>query len=194
MSESFEFSEQLAFGKEWESQAKDHLQELFTSISVSNIDYDNRPELQRAGVDVLFQQESTKIDVKTQRHKYLSTGNLPIEVASVIEDEVPGWFWESDADLVVWVYPNKAATNLHKTGYLMPLTKGLRDWFDDRASDFRFVTVETTGQYGTYHTGCRLVPTDKFPDEYLVEFDPRLPTDRETPQSDLARWAGEHNE
>lgn len=194
MSKTLDFDEQLAFGTEWERRAKDHLRELFAAVSVSNIDYDEDPELQRAGIDVLFQQDETSIDVKTQRHEHIETGNLPIEMLSVVEDGVPGWFWEADSDLVVWVYPNKPKTNLYKTGYLMPLTDGLRDWVDENAEEFRYVRTETSGRYGEYHTGCRLIPVDSFPDEYLVEFDPRLPTDRESPQSDIQRWVGETDE
>ena len=194
MSKTFDFDEQLTFGTDWEQRAKDHLRELFAAVSVSNIDYNEDPELQRAGVDVLFQQDETTIDVKTQRHDHIETGNLPIEMLSVVEEGVPGWFWEADSDLVVWVYPNKAKTNLYKTGYLMPLTDGLRDWVDENAEQFRYVRTETTGRYGEYHTGCRLIPVDAFPDEYLVEFDPRLPTDRESPQSDIQRWVGDTDE
>jgi len=190
MSEAFDFDEQLEFGTDWEQQAKSHLQELFTAVSVANIDYNERPELQRAGVDVLFRKDETTIDVKTQSHKYVDSGKLPIEIVSVVEQNVPGWFWDADSDLIVWVYPNKAKTNLHKTGYLMPLTDGLRDWVDERADEFRYIQTQTNGRYGTYHTGCRLVPIDAFPSEYLVEFDPRLPTKRDTPQSDIQKWVG----
>jgi len=194
VSKTFDFDERLQFGNNWEERAKNHLQELFTAISVSNIDYDQRPELQRAGIDVLFQREETQIDIKTQSHEYIETGNLPVEMLSVVEDAVPGWFWDSDSDLIVWVYPNKAKTNLHKTGYLMPLTDGLRDWVDENAEQFRYIRTRTTGRYGEYHTGCRLIPVDTFPGEYLVAFDPRLPTDRESPQSDIRKWVGESGE
>lgn len=185
VSEAYSFDEQLAFGKRWEQRAKTHLRELFASVAVTNIDYDTRPELQRAGIDVLFQQSETSIDIKTQRHEHIDSGNLPIEVMSVVEKQKPGWFWEADSDLVVWVYPNKPETNLYKTGYLMPLTEGLRDWFDDCAEEFRYTRIPNDG----YHTGVRLVPINEFPEEYLVEFDPRLPTERETPQSDITEWA-----
>lgn len=190
MTETFDFDTQLDFGKEWERQASEHLQELLASVSVSNIDFDERPDLQRAGVDSIFRQDRADIDIKTQRHEHTTSENLPIEVASVLEEGVPGWFWEAESDLVVWVFPNKAATNLYHTGYMMPLTEGLRNWFDEHSDEFRFVRSKTTGRYGEYHTGCRLVPIESFPDEYLVKFDPRLPTERETPQSDLTEWAG----
>jgi hypothetical protein len=188
-SDPYDFDEQLNFGTDWEAAAKKHLRELFTSISVSNISYDEEPELQRAGIDVLFQKENTKIDIKTQRHEHAHSPNLPIEVMSVMEDHEPGWFYTADSDLVVWIYPNKAETNVYKTGYLMTLTDGLREWFNERSDEFDFTRIPNRGRYGEYDTGCRLVPIKEIPDEYLVEFDPRLPTDRETPQSDIMRWA-----
>lgn len=188
--EPFDFDEQLNFGSDWESAAKTHLKELFSSISVSNIDYDDRPELQRAGIDVLFQQEQTKIDIKTQDHKYTKSDSLPFELLSVVEKTEPGWFVEAESDLVVWIYPNKAETNVYKRGYLMTLTEGLREWFHDNADNYRYTEVPNTGRYGDYHTGIRLVTIGDIPEEYLVEFDPRLPTDRETPQSDITEWAG----
>lgn len=186
--EAFDFDEQLNFGNKWESAAKDHLKELFSAISVSNIDYNDRPELQRAGIDVLFQKEQTTIDVKTQSHEYAFSDNLPIEILSVVEEMEPGWFIKADSDLVVWVFPNKAKTNLYKRGYLMTLTKGLRKWFKENADDYRYQKIPNSGRYGDYHTGVRLVKIEDIPNEYLVEFDPRLPTDRETPQSDIMRW------
>jgi len=186
-----DFDEQLNFGTDWESTAKEHLKELFTSISVSNISYENDPELQRAGIDVLFQNETTKIDVKTQRHKHTNSPNLPFEVASVLEENEPGWFWEANSDLIIWIYPNKAQTNLYHTGYLMTLSDGLRNWFDETHDEYEFKSIPNSGRYGEYHTGCYMVPIDDIPEEYLVEFDPRLPTDRETPQSDIMRWVDE---
>lgn len=188
-SEPFSFIEQLEFGNEWEEVATDHLHELFMSVSATNIDYDERPELQRAGIDTILSKEQPTIDIKTQRYEYTKSENLPIETVSVLEDQKPGWFYHADSDMVVWVYPNKAETNLYKTGYLMPLTDGLREWFDDRYADFEFKRIPNqTAKYGEYHTGIRLVPIDTFPDEYLVSFDPRLPVDRETPQSDILSW------
>jgi len=184
----YDFDEQLDFGTDWEATAKEHLKELFTSVSVSNIDYDQNPELQRAGIDVLFQKGEPKIDVKTQRYEHTKSPNLPIEIMSVMSEDKPGWFWEAESDLIVWIYPNKAKNNLYKTGYLMTLTDGLREWFRDTSDEYDFKRIPNSGRYGDYYTGCVMVPISDFPDEYLVEFDPRLPTNRETPQSDIMRW------
>lgn len=189
--EPFDFDEQLEFGKEWEKEATKHLKDMFFAMSSVNVDYDQYPELQRAGIDSILQKEQATIDVKTQSNKYTDSGNLPIETVSVLEEGVPGWFVDADSDMIVWVYPNKPKTNLYKTGYLMPLTDAVREWvftWIDGANKDRFVAVPNEGSKGEYHTGNWLVPIKEFPDQYLVEFDPRLPTDKETPQSDIMEW------
>jgi len=186
VSEPFSFQEQLEFGKRWEEYATERLETLLTSISMRNIDYETEPELQRAGIDSILSRSEPSIDIKTQKYEYTKTGNLPIETMSVEEESIPGWFYTSDSDLIVWVYPNQAATNLYQTGYFMPHTEALRDWFNDQINQFTRKRIPNEG----YHTAVRLVPIESFPDEFLVEFDPRLPTDRETPQSDIMKWAG----
>ena len=189
MSEAAKFSEDLAFGLEWENQATERLETLLLSVRATNIDYSKRPELQRAGIDSILTQDQPTFDVKCQRHKYASSSNLPIETQSVAEKGKLGWFYTSDADMIVWIFPNKVGTNLHKTGYLMPLHDGLREWVKDEFESFRRFEKKNTGEFGDYTTEGLLIPIDKFPTEYLVEFDPRLPTDRETPQSDIMTWA-----
>ena len=185
------FEDDLAFGLEWEERASERLEEILLSVRATNVDYAKRPELQRAGIDSILGKERPTFDVKVQSNHHTDTGNLPIEVMSVVEDMEPGWFYTSDADMVVWLYENKAGTNLHHTGYLMPLRDGLIEWFNDRKDEFRRITKPNKGQYGdNYTTVCRLVPIEQFPAEYLAEFDPRLPNDRETSQSDLGEWGG----
>lgn len=183
--EPFDFDEQLAFGEEWERRVSERLNSLLKSISVENISFDENPELQLSGVDAVLKRENPQFDVKTQSHKHIATGNLPIETWSKFEQSTPGWFYTSESDIVVWVYPNKAHTNLYRKGYFMMLGEGIRGWFNDRHDRYRSIEVQNTG----WMTKCRLVPIEDFPDEYLVEFDPRIPTDRDTPQSDLSKWS-----
>jgi len=180
----YRFTEQLEFGKRWEERAKPHLKRLLTSVQLSNVSHDRRPELQEAGIDHIVSKDTAKIDVKTYSHEKLSERAICIEVASSLEHGTPGWFWDTESDLMVVVYPNKAETNLAKTAYMMPFNTGVREWFREEKDRFDFARVPNPG----YHTGVYWVPVDSFPDEFLVEFDPRLPTDRETPQSDLAKW------
>jgi len=179
-----DFESDLEFGKRWESFASARLRELLPKFSMDNVSYDKRPELQRAGIDTIFKQRDPAIDVKTQRHHHADSDNLPIETVSAQENDTPDWFYTSEADVIVWVFPNAAGTNLYHRGYFMPHTDGLIEWFNDCITDYRRITKDN----GEWTTACRLVPIDDFPAEYLVEFDPRLPTDRETPQSDLTKW------
>lgn len=181
-----DFEEDLNFGKKWERIASNRLRELLPSFSIDNVDYERRPELQRAGIDTILQRDEPTLDIKTQRYKHTDTGNLPIEVWSDETGSTPGWFYTSTADLIVWVYENRAGTNLYKRGYFMPHSDALVEWFNDRYGDYHRIKKDN----GDWTTVCRLVPIDDFPDEFLVEFDPRLPNDRETPQSDLGKWTG----
>lgn len=190
MSEPFSFEEQLQFGKKWEKYASERLETLLTSISMKNIDYDADPEMQRAGIDSILSRSQPSIDIKTQQYEYTKTGNMPIETMSVEEKSVPGWFYTSESDLIVWVYPNRAGTNLHRTGYFMPHSDELREWFNHRLDEFTRKRIPNED----YHSAVRLVPIDSFPDEFLVEFDPRLPTDKETPQSDIMKWVSDNND
>jgi len=184
MSEPYSFEEQLEFGKEWERRVSDRLEDILTVYAAQNISFDDEPEMQLAGIDTILQKNNPQIDVKTQSYKNTQTGNLPIEVVSVMEADPPkkGWFLKTEADLIVWVGENKAGTNLYHKGYFMPMI--VRDWLNERLGKYRYVSIENE----EWTTGVRLVPIKDFPDEYLIEFDPRLPTDKETPQSDIARW------
>lgn len=182
-----DFSEDLEFGKKWEQLASSRLKKLLPSFSIDNVEYEHRPELQLAGIDTILQQRNPTLDIKTQDYEYVETGNLPIEVWSDIDSGDPGWFYTGDADLIVWVYENSVGTNLHHKGYFMPHTEELVEWVNDKIDDLpesRRVEVLNDG----WTTVCWLIPIEDFPKEYLVEFDPRLPNDRDTPQSDLTTW------
>lgn len=185
--EPYDFDEQKAFGLKWEHRVADRLDSLLQSISVKNIAFEDNPRLQLSGVDAVLEKERPEFDVKVQAHEYIETGNLPIEVKSDVEQGKIGWFYMSNSDMVVWVYPNKAKDNLYHRGYFMMLNDGIKEWFNERREQDPKKPVPNE----LWTTMIRLVPIEDFPDEYLVEFDPRLPSDRDTPQSDLEKWGGD---
>lgn len=187
-----DFEEDLEFGKKWEQLVSSYLKKLLPKFSIDNVEYERRPELQRAGIDTILAQEQPTLDVKTNRNRYLGTGNLPIEIWSDHEAGVPGWFYTSEADLIVWVWENQAGTNCHHRGYFMPHSQELIEWANekmDELPDWR----RRTKQNESWETVFWLFPIDEFPDEFLVEFDPRPPNERETPQSDLSAWTDTDN-
>jgi hypothetical protein len=184
-----DFAEDLADAKEWEAFGVERIEELLLSTRATNVSYEDRPELQRAGIDGILTETRPSFDTKVQDYGHTGTGNLPIEVWSAIEDNDPGWFYTAESDLIVWLYKNRAKTDFYHTGYLMPLRDSLIEWFNDRVDEFRRIEKANKGMYGDeYTTICRLVPIEEFPVEYLAEFDPRLPNDRETPQATLTDY------
>jgi hypothetical protein len=186
-----DFEADLEDALEWEQFAVDRVEELLLSTRAANVSYNDRPELQRAGIDGIVRQQQPSFDIKVQDYRHTDTGNLPIEVWSSLENCTPGWFYTAESDMIVWLYKNRAKTDLYHTGYLMPLRDGLIEWFNDRKDDFREFSKENIGMHGGEYTTCgRLVPIDEFPDAYLAQFDPRPPTDRDTPQSALGDWVG----
>lgn len=182
--EPYSFNEQLKFGLEWEREVSDRLENILMAINAENISFDESPQMQRNGIDSILKKRDPKIDVKTQKYENTQTGNLPIEVMSVLEKQKPGWYHTTECDMVVWVGVNRTGSNLYHKGYFMPMS--VRRWLDEKLDEYRYVNIPNED----WTTGVRLVPIDDFPEEYLIEFDPRLPTDRETPQSDMTRWMG----
>jgi len=180
--EPYNFSEQLTFGLEWEQKVSEKLETILTSISAENISFDKQPEMQRSGIDSILHKDNPKIDVKTQKYENTQTGNLPIEVMSVLEDGKLGWYWTTESDMIVWVGLNKTGKNLYHKGYFMPMS--VRDWLDERLDEYPHRSIPNED----WTTIIRLVPIEDFPDRYLIEFDPRLPTDKQTPQSDIMNW------
>jgi len=186
-SEPYDFDEQLNFGLEWETKVSERLETILTSIQIDNISFLDDPELQRAGVDSIIKKENPQFDVKTECYENITSENIVVEVMSVMSEMEPGWFFKSDSDFIVNVGLNQAGTNLYHIGYLI-IFEPFREWCETRLEEYPFTTIPNNGKYGEYETGIRLVPIDDIPDQYIQTFDPRLPTDKETPQSDITEW------
>jgi len=164
MTKAFSFNNQLALGKAGEDM-------VMRAVDGMLHDYDTHPHLQRSGIDIT--NDKYLIDVKTQAHKYIDSDNIPIEVFSVYEQQKPGWFYRSEADIIVWVYHGEGGNGLWHTGYVMPLTDELREWVNDNRKEWRRIEVANDGRYGKYTAVNYLIPIDKFREHELISFDPR---------------------
>lgn len=193
--DEYDFEEQLDFGLKWERRVKPYIKQNLTALLLNNIEFDEDPERQLAGVDYETEAVEPDVDIKTYRHEHIAADFLCIETASVIPVEAniqpqPGWFYTSDSDYMIVVGENKAGTGVYHRGWIMPFETGVREWFDEalEAHDWDFATVPN----GEYNTGVFWVPAADFPDEYLFEFDPRPPRpDSADPnQLDLSQWGG----
>jgi len=188
--EPYDFEEQLAFGKEWERRVRPYLERHLTALLMENVSFEDDPETQRAGIDLVGEVTAPDIDVKTYSYEHIIEDTLFIEVASVLERQVPGWFYDSQSDLMVVIGENKAGTEVYKRGWLVPLQTGIREWFDDAVDvhDWDFARVPNDG----YHTGGYWVPVADVPSEFVFPFDPRPPdTDSaDKHQKKLVAWTG----
>lgn len=189
--DAYDFEEQLNFGLEWEKRVKPYIRRNLTAMVLQNIEFDEDPDRQLAGVDYESAAVDPEMDIKTYSHEHITNDDIVIEVASVLPhspdgEKKRGWFYTSESDFVVVVGENKAGTDVYKRGWIMPLQTGVRAWFDDalESHDWDFALVPN----GSYDTGIYWVPATDIPDEFLFSFDPRPPTDRETPQSELDKW------
>jgi len=158
----YDFDAELAVGDIGESFVADLLDATLHP-------YETHPHLQRAGIDL--SDDNNRIDVKTQAWKYIFTGNMPIELFSVYEEAQPGWFFKSEADLIVWLYLDETGDSIYSKGYIMPMHDEIVQWVKEHRELWRKVEVNNDGRYGSYTAVNYLIPVPAFPAEFLIPFD-----------------------
>jgi hypothetical protein len=188
--DAYDWDEKLNMGTKWETDLGNRLETVLSRLHIERIAFEDNPEKQLSGVDAVLSKGEYELDVKVQSNELLTTGNLPIETWSVVEEAIPGWFYTGEADVIAWAYKNKAGTNLHPTGYLLFKTDAFIEWFNDNIERFREVEVKTRRDRDDklWHTKNRLVPIEEFPDENLVEFTPTLEKNEATDQFELTEF------
>lgn len=182
---TFDWDESLSMGLKWEERLSDWLETVLTRMSIENISFSDDPETQLSGIDSVLESGSANFDVKTQDHEYYYSDNLPIETMSVVEADKPGWFYTTESDIIVWVFPNQAGTNLMPTGYFLLHDDTLVEWFNENLSEFPQFEARTPRGETTWTTLGRLVPIDDIPASHITEFNPVLLEDEETDQGTL---------
>jgi len=135
------------------------------------LSYEDYPTEQQRGIDALA--GNSRIDIKTQSYKYVFTGNIPLEIFSVVEESKLGWFLDSATDIVVWLYegPDGPDGDYWHTAYKMMVTDELREFITTNADLWKRSESRNENQYGTYHSVCYMVPVPAFPPDTLVPFD-----------------------
>lgn len=176
-----DFESDLEFGVKWERKITELLKDKIQTVMVENISFDDDPETQLNGIDMVTELGDATIDVKTEKPGYMDSPNLPFETWSV-KDEKLGWFYTSDADFVLWTRLN------HRGGVhslrAMVLDDELRDWFGERIESFRSHEVDNT----TWTTVIRLVPMRKIPENKLYELATPDVTSENDEQTGLDAW------
>jgi hypothetical protein len=160
---TFNFDDELVQGELGE-------REVDAILDAARLPYESHPAEQRSGID--FASGEVRVDVKTQSHKYIYTGNIPIEVFSVLEAQEPGWFFKSASDVIVWLYLDAEGDGLWHRGYMMYMGDELHEFITDNREEWRRVEVANDGRYGQYTAVNYLVPVPAFPVHLLAPFDP----------------------
>lgn len=169
-----DFDESLKRGIHWEDELKDRLRNKLMSMSLEQVRFEEDPDMQRRGIDQVLEQDTANFDIKVRDHKYANAGDILLETVSVVEQDIDGWFYSSDSDVVVYVFENESGGNLCK-GYFIIITEALREWFEERKYRFQPVFAMSIRNGEKWETKSRVVPVNSFPDGTLVEFDPTLP-------------------
>ena len=114
------FHEEANEAKRWERIAVRELQ-LFM-LHTKLIEYSENPEIQKVGIDAVTTSHGLTYDVKT-RYKYYP--DILIETMSDVERKIPGWYYTSKADALIYHWLNDDKTRSVKL-YVIALQK-LRD-------------------------------------------------------------------
>jgi hypothetical protein len=124
---------------------------------------------QRDGIDIVVELNNATFDVKFRDYRYYLRGIL-IETVSVVEENVPGWFYTSKADAIVYLWWDPTHTRLMPTGYYIYIQdKKLRSWFEKNKASYGPILATTKKDGKTYHTEFYIVPIEDFPEGTIRE-------------------------
>lgn len=182
-----DWNESLAEGVKWERKLEERLEKVLMTTALERISFEDDPEAQLSGIDMVLSQETPKIDVKSRSHVGLRYDDILIETWSVWEEQIPGWFYTTEADLIARVYENEPGTNLEE-GYFIVMSDTFDQWFRDNYADYDETRQHTVRGGEEWHSAVREVPIEDFPSGTLVEFDPTLYEPTEDSQQDLTGW------
>jgi len=125
-------------------------------------------------VDVTVKLKRSSFDVKFRDNQYYLKGIL-IETVSVLERDIPGWFYTSKADEVIYLWWNKGRTTLMPIGYRIFIQdRRLREWFEQRKADYPEKEAVSTRNGETWHTRFVIVPIEDFPEGTIQRFRVRV--------------------
>jgi len=153
------FWKRLEEAQRWEGRVSEDVADMLVVEAVKRA---SRQE-QKDGIDIIIQLKRGTFDVKFRDYKYYGKGIL-IETVSVIEEGVPGWFYTSKADSVVYFWWNPERTSLIPLACFVNIQdKRLREWFEENKHKLPTYRAETEKDGRLYHTEFVIVPEREFP-------------------------------
>lgn len=160
-------------GLKWEEKLLAKIDHILLTTTIQRIDYTQNPNTQREGIDGVISKKQSSIEIKTRKYFSYKYKDILLETKSVIEQNILGWFYTTNADIIAYVWENDSRTNLID-GYLIFISKELRHWFDENKHKFKKQIAETESENGNWHTENYAVPINAFPKGTTYRFNPRL--------------------
>lgn len=149
-------------GKEWEERIRPVIEGVFFKLHAERVDYADKPETQKEGVDIILEKFKIKIDIKTRENKYCCH-DIFIETMSVVEKEILGWHYTTKADAIFYCWRNKYDTGISDSYLIWVQDEKFREWFKNNKAKYREVKAESKRDYlnhkSKWHTLGRVVPT-----------------------------------
>ncbi len=156
------FNEDLKKGEKWESIA---LQELRFFLPHTTLVKEGQRN------DIGEKPHTISYEIKTRGHRYCCD-NIAFETISVVETRKEGWYYRSNADILIYQWLNEGGTRSEKL-YVLGLKKLRRRNFLEevvRKYDLKEKTAQTNN--GKWHTKFYVVPAKFIPKDCYVEKNP----------------------
>lgn len=168
-----DWSSCLSLGINWEEKLKIKIGHIRQVQEIKQIDYSKNPELQKKGVDLRLKTVNEDIDIKTREFYSYKWKDILLETLSVVEKDILGWFYTTQAHIISYVWLNESKTNLID-GYLIFITPQLRKWFDQNKHRFRIKIAHSNNDGEIWSTENYAVPISAFPKGSIIRFNPHL--------------------
>lgn len=161
---SFSFDEMLKLGLFWEKVLERQLKINLPDIEL--IRYESNPEMQRNGIDGIIKSRNLSYDLKTDRHDNV---NIYFETISIYEKGIKGWYYTSQADILIYHFLNETLTE-SKHLFIINLKKLREMNFIELMEDrFELKTVKSVRGDKVWHTQGYAIPVYFLPKDTYFE-------------------------
>ncbi len=165
------FCENLKEGEKWERIALQELQFLLPHTTM--VKYGENPELQRNGIDGTISLKKITYEVKTREHKFCCD-DIAFETVSVVEAKKPGWYYHSNADILIYHWLDRTETRSEKL-YVLGLKKLRRRHFLEEVVEKYGLRERTAASNaGRWHTKFYAVPVKYIPADCYIQGKPLI--------------------
>lgn len=174
-----DFDKDVEGAKKWEKRIAKRVKDFLLKRYIRNLGYETLEDIkyQKQGIDAIARAEKSTPEFKTRDYdpRYYNKDIL-LETISVIERNISGWLYTSQADVIVYCWKNESESNLMPIGYFI-LLKELRKtaWYERLPGDYYVKTANSYSGTQFWHTKFVCPPIADFPDGTLFRFNPLLP-------------------